>query len=44
MNSTVVPATYGYARVSKTGDATRNPETQPRILQEFARSTSSLTR
>ena len=35
MNSTVVPAIYGHAWVSKTGDATRNPETQPRILQEF---------
>ena len=31
----VVPATYGYARVNKTGDVTRNPETQPHILQEF---------
>ena len=27
------PFTCGYARVSKTDDATRNPETQLRILQ-----------
>ena len=27
--------TYGYARVSKTDDATRNLETQLRILHEF---------
>ena len=31
----MIPFTYGYARVSKTGDATRNPETQPHVLQEF---------
>ena len=24
----MIPVTYGYARVSKTDDATRNPETQ----------------
>ena len=31
----MIPVTYGYARVSKTDDATRNPETQLQVLQEF---------
>ena len=31
----MIPVTYGYARVSKTDDATRNPETQLHVLQEF---------
>ena len=31
----MIPVTYGYARVSKTDDATRNPETQLNVLQEF---------
>ncbi len=31
----IIPVTYGYARVSKTDDATRNLETQLHILQEF---------
>ncbi len=31
----MIPVTYGYARVSKTGDATRNVETQIHILQKF---------
>ena len=31
----VPPVTYGYARVSKTDDATRNLETQLHILQEY---------
>ena len=31
----MIPVTYGYARVSKTDDATRNLETQLHILQEF---------
>ena len=31
----VLPVTYGYARVSKTDDATRNLETQLHILQEY---------
>ncbi len=30
----MTPVTYGYARVSKTDDATRNPETQLQVLQE----------
>ena len=30
-----MPVTYGYARVSKTDDVTRNLETQRHILQEF---------
>ena len=34
MKSAVIPVTYGYARVSKTDDVTRNLETQPHILQE----------
>ena len=31
----MIPATYGYARVSKPDDATRSPETQLHVLQEF---------
>ena len=31
----MIPVTYGYARVSKTDDATRNVETQLHILQQF---------
>ena len=31
----MISVTYGYARVSKTEDATRNLETQAHILQEF---------
>ena len=31
----MIPVTYGYARISKTDDATRNLETQLHILQEF---------
>ena len=31
----LIPATYGYARVSKADDATRNLETQLHIIQEF---------
>ena len=31
----IISVTYGYARVSKTDDATRNLETQIHILQEF---------
>ena len=31
----MIPTTYGYARVSKPGDATRSPETQLHVLQEF---------
>ena len=31
----MIPVTCGYARVSKTNDATRNLETQLHILQEF---------
>ncbi len=31
----MIPVTYGYARVSKTDDTTRNLETHLRILQEF---------
>ena len=31
----MIPVTYGYARVSKTDDATRNLETQLHILKEF---------
>ena len=31
----MVPATYSYARVSKPDDATRSPETQLHVLQEF---------
>ena len=31
----IIPATYGYARVSKTDDATRDLETQLHIFQEF---------
>ena len=31
----MTPVTYGYARVSKTDDATRNVETQLHILQKF---------
>ena len=34
MKSAVIPVTYGYARVSKTDDVTRNLETQLHILQE----------
>ena len=33
--SNIIPVTYGYARVSKTDDATRNLETQLHILQEY---------
>ena len=31
----MISVTFGYARVSKTDDATRNLETQLHILQEF---------
>ena len=31
----MIPVTCGYARVSKPDDATRNPETQLHLLQEF---------
>ena len=31
----MIPVTYGYARVSKTDDATWNLETQLHILQEY---------
>ena len=31
----MIPVTYGYARVSKTDDDTRNPETRLHVLQEF---------
>ena len=31
----MIPVTYGYARVGKTDDATRNPETQLHILEEY---------
>ncbi len=31
----MIPATYGYARVTKSDDATRSPETQLHVLQEF---------
>ena len=31
----IISVTYGYARVSKTDDATRNLETQIHLLQEF---------
>ena len=31
----MIPVTYGYARVSKPDDATRSPETQLHVLQEF---------
>ena len=31
----MIPGTYGYARVSKTDDATRNPESQLHVLQDF---------
>ena len=31
----MIPVTYGYARVSKTDDATRNLETQLHILHEY---------
>ena len=31
----MIPATYGYARVSKPDDASRSPETQLHVLQEF---------
>ncbi len=31
----MVPATYGYAWVSKPDDAARSPETQVHVLQEF---------
>ena len=31
----MIPVTYVCARVSKTGDTTRNPESQLRVLQEF---------
>ena len=31
----MIPVTYGYTRVSKTDDTTRNLETQLRILQQF---------
>ena len=30
----MIPVTYGYARVSRTDDGTRNPETRLHILQE----------
>ena len=42
----MIPVTYGYARVSKTDDATWNLETQLHILQEYGiqGSTSSSTR
>ena len=31
----MIPITYSYARVSKTDDAARSPETQLHVLQEF---------
>ena len=31
----MIPFTYGYARVSKLDNATRSPETQLHVLQEF---------
>ena len=31
----MIPATYGYAWISKPDDATRSPETQLHVLQEF---------
>ena len=31
----MIPVTYGYARLSKTDDATRSLETQLHLLQEF---------
>ena len=31
----MIPATYGYALVTKPDDATRSPETQLHVLQEF---------
>ena len=31
----MIPVTYGYARVSKTDDATRNLETQLHVPQDF---------
>ena len=31
----MIPTTYGYARVNKPEDTTRNLETQLRILQEY---------
>ena len=31
----MIPVTYGYTRVSKTDDTTRNLETQLHILQQF---------
>ena len=31
----MITVTYGYARVSKTDDATRNLETQLHVLQAF---------
>ena len=34
MTDIIIPVTYGYARVSKTDDATRNLETQLHILQQ----------
>ena len=35
MKGTMIPATYGYARVSNTDDITRNLETQLHILQQY---------
>ena len=34
MTDIMIPVTYGYARVSKTDDATRNLKTQLHILPE----------
>ena len=34
MTDIMIPVTYGYARVSKIDDATRNLETQLHILQQ----------
>ena len=31
----MTPVTYGYGRVSRPDDATRNPETQLHVLQDF---------
>ena len=31
----MIPVAHGYARVSKPDDATRSPETQHHVLQEF---------
>ena len=31
----MIPVARGYPRISKTDDATRNPETQLHMLQEF---------